>query len=91
MVTTEIDRKTNIRYLTAIFPWKYGYARRVADALNGKGKKSIMGRAYSPEIVYQVIDKSYDDSQVEETLVTMVEAYTGKPISQVVPDYVPSC
>jgi hypothetical protein len=86
--TSVVDKKTNIGYLTAVFPHKYGYARRVAERLNTLKKRTIMDRAYSANIVYQVIDKGYDDLNVEPELVKMVEEYTGLPIAKACPKYV---
>lgn len=82
------DRKKMFNYLTAKLPTQFGYARRVANKLNNSGIKSVKGGLYTKNIVYQVVDKGFNDMHTESALVALIEEYYGKPIATVCPEYV---
>lgn len=84
-----IGQKANYAALMAILPPRgFGYARRVADLLNANNAKPMRAEKYSANVVHQVVHKHYFDLNVEPAIIQLAEDLYGKPIEELLPEYV---
>lgn len=68
----------SLYYLTESLPPYFGYAKKLVDQLNKKGKKSKSGKPYTAAIITNVVRGMHQDENVKKELERMVEKHGVK-------------
>lgn len=73
----------DLRYLTAIFPSRYGVSHKIATSLNNKGLLPATARTYTETIVMNVLRGRYNDNNVKQELYSLLVGHTGMTLDEV--------